>query len=350
MKKQIYSPEDLDFRKPALKDKVRVFLAGPIQGAKDWRKDLPDLEDVVYLNPKRQSMDDFDWDKQVAWETLAFQCANIVLFWIPEESEPVAGRDYAQTTRMELLENLARNRDLVVGIDPSINARRYMVKKCKDYGIEVQKTFETTVKELKARVKARLARQIWFTSDTHFSSDRARTLSKRPFSTTKDMDMTMVERWNRVVGPNDLVYHLGDFGNYDMLNYLSGDIQLVYGNYERAELDSSKLNDQTFLRDLKARGFNAIYTGTTEVEIDGLPKTVIVAHEPTLCKNELFVREGRHYPLGLFGHIHGRQKIKPFGIDVGVDCNNFTPISEQDVKFYFNAIERGYYDQEVWVQ
>lgn len=51
----------------------------------------------------------------------------------------------------------------------------------------------------------------------------------------------------------------------------------------------------------------------------------------------------------LFGHIHGLQKIKMFGLNVGVDCNNFEPISLEDVQFFRNAIEKGYYDQDVWI-
>ena len=54
--------------------------------------------------------------------------------------------------------------------------------------------------------------------------------------------------------------------------------------------------------------------------------------------------------LCIFGHIHGRQKIKKFGIDVGVDGNNYTPVSDDEVLFYINAIRKGYYDDEVWVQ
>ena len=71
-----------------------------------------------------------------------------------------------------------------------------------------------------------------------------------------------------------------------------------------------------------------------------LPNGLVLAHEPLKIKET----GGK----GLFGHIHGRQKIKTFGIDVGVDGNNFYPLSEDDVEFYLNAIRKGYYDKEVW--
>lgn len=348
--KHLYSPEELNFNKPGLKDKIRIFLAGPIQGSEDWRETLPELENVLYINPKRQDMDGFDWDEQVAWETLAFHCTNMVLFWIPKESEHVEGRDYAQTTRVELFECLARHRQVVVGIDPSINGRRYMVKRCEDYGVHVESSLEDTLKQLEKKLEYWTTAKTWFTSDTHFSSERALTLSRRPFLSVDDMDMSMVENWNKMVGPFDTVYHLGDFGNYKMLEYLSGTVHLVYGNYERTELDKSRLTGYDFLKDLKSKGFGGVHSRSTEVKVEGLDKPILVTHEPVKCKEGLTVREDEHCTLGLFGHIHGRQKIKPFGIDVGVDSNNYSPMSVSDVEFYFNAIEKGYYDQEVWVQ
>ena len=44
----------------------------------------------------------------------------------------------------------------------------------------------------------------------------------------------MISRWNSVVGPSDVVYHLGDFGETWPIDYLSGNIKMVRGNYERS--------------------------------------------------------------------------------------------------------------------
>ena len=41
--------------------------------------------------------------------------------------------------------------------------------------------------------------------------------------------------------------------------------------------------------------------------------------------------------------------VKPWvGLDVGVDCHNFTPVPKEDADFYLNAIYKGYYDSLVW--
>ena len=68
-------------------------------------------------------------------------------------------------------------------------------------------------------------------------------------------------------------------------------------------------------------------------------------HEP-LRGHERQLEEGKDYLL--FGHIHGRQKVKKFGLDVGVDGNNYEPYSIDDIHFYANALDKGYYDAEVF--
>lgn len=52
---------------------------------------------------------------------------------------------------------------------------------------------------------------IFFTSDTHFGHNNIIKLSNRPFSSVEEMNEGLIERWNDVVGAEDIVYHLGDF-------------------------------------------------------------------------------------------------------------------------------------------
>lgn len=58
----------------------------------------------------------------------------------------------------------------------------------------------------------------------------------RPFTSTEEMDETMVERWNAVVRPQDTVYHLGDVViNKKSLHHvkrLNGKKRLVRGNHD----------------------------------------------------------------------------------------------------------------------
>ena len=71
----------------------------------------------------------------------------------------------------------------------------------------------------------------FFTSDTHFGAERTRTLFKRPFSSIKEMDKSIIKNWNKKVKKEDLVYHLGDFGDFNKVKKLNGKIILILGNY-----------------------------------------------------------------------------------------------------------------------
>lgn len=324
----------------------KVFLAGPIQGAPEWQYTLPELDNVVWLSPRTDKwlLNDFNHTEQVQWETDALRMANIVLFWIPEEVEHVEGRAYAQTTRFELGENLARGKRIVLGAYGECPGRKYFEYKATKYknviGGKVCYTLDECVEVLKSYIKDQENHKTtYFTSDTHFGSERALKLSYRPFSTVEEMDWTMIERWNTKVNPCDTVWHLGDVGENWPLKYLSGYINVILGNYERegkTSLDASLVTGV-----IKEDHLNT-YITDRENNVDYM---FCMAHEPSFCKKQV-----RRDYFGLFGHIHGRQRIKKFGMDVGVDCNNFTPVSLYEVLFYRNAVQKGYYDHEVWDQ
>src|SRR5437763_16602672 len=77
----------------------------------------------------------------------------------------------------------------------------------------------------------------FFTSDTHFGHGGALGLYRRPFSSVAAMNEGMVERWNETVGPDDVVWHLGDFAIRqkpemvaEILARLRGRKHLVTGN------------------------------------------------------------------------------------------------------------------------
>ena len=83
---------------------------------------------------------------------------------------------------------------------------------------------------------------IFFTSDTHFGHERIIQFCKRPFTSVQEMDEKLIENWNKVVGPNDYVFHLGDFcfkgSQYwdRILNQLNGHKFLIIGNHDLKNL------------------------------------------------------------------------------------------------------------------
>lgn len=180
--------------------------------------------------------------------------------------------------------------------------------------------------------------KIWFTSDTHFGSQRTLELSKRPFKTVAEMNDTLIKNWNDVVDEFDIVYHLGDFGDYRFIEKLNGSINLICGNYDRND-ELNKYKDYFNL--VFENGFSnkCKYTdGIRSIFVD-----INMEHEPSLVRK--FDIDER--TINLFGHIHKLCMVKPYGLNVGVDCHNFKPIDMETVLFYHNAI-LNHYDGEVF--
>lgn len=184
---------------------------------------------------------------------------------------------------------------------------------------------------------------IWFTADTHFGSERTLELSKRPFKNTTEMDYEIIKNWNDCVGHNDIVYHLGDFGDYDIIDYLNGHIFLILGNYELDDIDKGIITIDT----LKQMGFVLSAELTSDFICCSDSKsnnncfsdrTIWMTHKPEDCDKDRF---------NLFGHIHGLQKVKRYGLNVGVDCHYFKPINLEEVLWWKNAIEN-HYDNNVF--
>ena len=128
---------------------------------------------------------------------------------------------------MELLENLARGKRVILGIDDDIRAADYMKYKAKSYGVrKIHKTLEGCLEELRDIIREEESRgsRSFSVGDLCFGSEDA--LAARPqFSSVLDMNQTIVERWNRQVGLHDTVWCSGDVGDESWLRLLNGDIR-----------------------------------------------------------------------------------------------------------------------------
>jgi calcineurin-like phosphoesterase family protein len=154
---------------------------------------------------------------------------------------------------------------------------------------------------------------ILFTSDTHFGHGGALGLYRRPFASVAAMNDGLVERWNAVVGQNDVVWHLGDFAirqprtvMEELLARLHGNKQLVTGN-----------NDTEATTQLD--GWDSVQHYIEIVE-DG--KSLVLCHYP--FRTWRGVDKGS---INLHGHCHGRLKPMPRQFDVGVDVWEFRPVT-----------------------
>jgi calcineurin-like phosphoesterase family protein len=146
----------------------------------------------------------------------------------------------------------------------------------------------------------------WFIADLHFGHSNIVKYCNRPFKDVMEMDDTIINNWNSVVNSQDTVYVIGDFcfGNASYyIEKLKGNKVFLAGSHDK---DLYKL-------------------GLIKHEIWNLKEeneTIILCH---YCMR---VWHKSHFnSWHLFGHSHGRLVPEGKSMDVGVDCNNFYPIS-----------------------
>lgn len=186
---------------------------------------------------------------------------------------------------------------------------------------------------------------IFFTSDTHFGHTNILQFCNRPFHSVQEMNEALINNWNNVVRPEDTVYHLGDFcfgGSYlfnNVISRLNGHIQLIIGNHDMKNLNAAALSR-----------FETVQT-QSQIVIENRP--IYLNHYPFLCYGGSY-RSEKGAVWQLFGHVHtckinntGKdferlQHLFPYQYDVGVDFNNFTPISYEEVRDKINyQVENG---------
>jgi len=159
--------------------------------------------------------------------------------------------------------------------------------------------------------------EIFFTSDTHFGHGGALGLYRRPFASVAEMNEALVARWNEAVGPDDKVWHLGDFAIRqrpavvaDLLARLHGRKHLVAGN-----------NDPPATTALGAWESVQPYI---EIETEGV--SLVLCHYPFRTWRGL----GKGW-INLHGHCHGRLKPQLRQFDVGVDVWGFRPVTLREI-------------------
>lgn len=143
------------------------------------------------------------------------------------------------------------------------------------------------------------------TADTHFGHHGI--LKHRPFDSVEEMDFYLIDRWNSVVKPSDVVWHLGDFEwkptiarmSY-LLHRLNGSIHLIRGNH-----------DPKSCAWYESVGFASCHDMCHLLHDD---------HRIHLCHYPIEKwRNMGHGALHFHGHSHGKSAMKHGRIDVGVD-------------------------------
>ncbi len=169
---------------------------------------------------------------------------------------------------------------------------------------------------------------LFFTADTHFGHANIIKHCRRPFADARTMDAAIIDRINTVVGPDDWLSHLGDF------SFRGGDpgayrarircknIVLVLGNHDPCLADGTA-----------KPGFAALFRSVHSLlnvnfQVDGRPQICVLCHYAMRVWDRC-----HHGTWHLYGHSHGSLPDDPHALswDVGVDVNDFSPLSVPQV-------------------
>jgi calcineurin-like phosphoesterase family protein len=150
------------------------------------------------------------------------------------------------------------------------------------------------------------------------------------------MNWEMTSRWNSVVKPDDLVYHLGDFsmgqpGKY--IQHLNGKIVLIKGNHDKLS---------------QCRGhFDEIHENTLELELGGYKLLLCHLYYKEMLgdfdhKFKALMPSYKPDQILIHGHCHNALPMlnkKYKALNVSVEWHDYTPISESRLLEYIKELQ-----------
>lgn len=171
---------------------------------------------------------------------------------------------------------------------------------------------------------------IWFTSDLHFGHEAVIKMQNRPFKDSREMNNALIHNINGCVRPNDTLYILGDISHHitaeetnDLIKRIHGRKHLLLGNHdvtgepEQCQYDASLFESVDYYKKINAYNLN-----------------IVMMHYPMLTWPKTMAGS-----VMLHGHIHSGPEYNQANIrdgirryDVGVDANNYCPVSIEQVK------------------
>ena len=143
------------------------------------------------------------------------------------------------------------------------------------------------------------------------------------------MNEVMLSKWNNKINKNDQVYILGDFAFgdsdsvYKLLNKLNGNKFLIKGNHDYFIKHKQIANQFAWIKDYYRLKYNKL--------------KIILFHYP------IMTWDCKHYnSIHLYGHIHNNklEHEQKNSYNVGVDVNNFEPVSLEEILEKINYIKQ----------
>jgi len=170
----------------------------------------------------------------------------------------------------------------------------------------------------------------WFTSDFHLNHWNIVKYTGRFFKSLKQMNETLIRNFNERVKENDQAYFLGDFCFKNSLGGKAGEGLPQNAEYFTRQL---KCRNIIFIKGNHDRN-NSLKTPIEKVVIKLGGERINLVHNPAHFDPD--------YNINLVGHVHQLWKFKRILtnlnkrgytdlINVGVDVNNFHPMSFEEI-------------------
>lgn len=168
---------------------------------------------------------------------------------------------------------------------------------------------------------------IYFTSDLHLGHNSVIALCHRPFSSTEEMDETLIANWNAKVKGNDKVYIVGDLiwdgkRAEEYLSRLRGKKVLIVGNHDGGML--SRIDVGKYFVSVSKYAEESIES-----------RNITLCHYPLLEWKNSRIEGSVRMGFDVFGHVHNNVHradympvlCRPTALNAGVDVNGFAPVT-----------------------
>lgn len=173
--------------------------------------------------------------------------------------------------------------------------------------------------------------EIFLTSDLHMSHDKDFIWGVRGFKNVTEMNEALVENWNKIVKPDDIVWNLGDIAlssteqAIPYLQALNGTQYWLLGNHDHASRVKA-------ICDACPNITVPRHTFVTKMRIGDV--LVYLGHYPMDTYNYDENKPFERHVIDLHGHTHQttnwRNLNNPFMYHVGVDSHNFAPVAMEE--------------------
>lgn len=198
-------------------------------------------------------------------------------------------------------------------------------------------------------------RRVFFTADWHVGHANVLVLDQRPFKNLDHMHECLIHNFNKMVGPADLCYFLGDMGlgrNFllrDVVNALNGAKVLIRGNHDNGYTAMHRAGFDVALQ------MAAIQVAGKMVTMTHCPLKGVWREDCTNMKGSIlgdhWHKEWKHGPLfsiedfgqyHLHGHTHKTPEERTLGrqFDVGLRANYYRPVPMGAIESWIMKEER----------